>query len=120
MASATDGALAGRVPGLGGHDATMAGWVTPVVIAGELTRRQKLLTSDSRRAAMLEELRTSLVRLTSAQYGRDRAGDDAIDDALSTGSTAPGRLKTDSNWLARKLRPLRFKAARREHKAWSR
>jgi hypothetical protein len=120
ITSATDGALTVRVPGLGGHDATIAGWVTPVVIADELTRRQKLLTSDSRRAALLEELRTSLLRLTSAQYGRDRAGDEAIDDALATGSTALGRVKTDNNWLARKLRPLRVKAARLEHKAWSR
>jgi len=118
--AATEGALTVRVPGLGGHDATIAGWVTPVVIADELTRRQKSRAGDDRRTAMLEELRTSLTRLTRTQYGRDRAGDEAIDDALTTASAALGRLKNDSTWIARKLRPLRFKAARLEHKAWSR
>ena len=124
VSTASEGELTVRVPGLGGHDATIAGWVTPVVISEELARRQKNLTVDARRGAMLEELRTALEGLTRAQYGRDDAAtpaaDEAIDGALASGLAALRQLKIDSTWIARKLRTFRFKTARLEHKAWSR
>jgi hypothetical protein len=122
-----EGELTLRVPGFGGRDATVAGWVTPVVIAEELALREKNVTTDSRRAALLEELRAALTRLTTAQYGRGNpadagtgASDDAIDEALTLGVTALRRLRIDNTWIARKLRLFGFKANRMEHKAWSR
>jgi hypothetical protein len=122
--SAADGELTLRVPGLGGRDATIPGWVTPVVVADELARRQKSLTANPQRTAMLEEIQTALTQLTRAQYGREAAGanlpDQAIDEALAVADRAIGRLKLDSTWIGRKLRMFRFKTARLEHRAWSR
>jgi hypothetical protein len=125
ITTASEGELTLRVPGFGGRDATVAGWVTPVVIAEELARRQKNIAVDARRTAMLEDLRTTLTRLTASQYGRDaegdaRTSDAAIDEALASGTAALRQLRIDGTWIARKLRTFRFKTARLEHKAWSR
>ena len=124
ITTASEGELTLRVPGFGGRDATIAGWVTPVVISEELARRQKNVAVDARRTAMLEDLQASLSRLTTSQYGRGggdaRTSDAAIDEALASGSAALRQLRIDGTWIARKLRTFRFKTARLEHKAWSR
>jgi len=125
ITTASEGELTLRVPGFGGRDATVAGWVTPVVIAEELARRQKQVAVDPRRTAMLEDLQTALSRLTTSQYGRGAEGDartsDAVvDEALASGAAALRQLRIDGTWIARKLRTFRFKTARLEHKAWSR
>ena len=123
ITTASEGELTLRVPGFGGRDATIAGWVTPVVISEELARRQKNVAVDARRTAMLEDLQASLSRLTTSQYGRAAGGDApdaAIDDALASATAALRQLRIDGTWIARKLRTFRFKTARLEHKAWSR
>jgi hypothetical protein len=98
------GSLTVRARGLRGDELAVPGWVTPTVIADALKRTE----GRGPRAGVLQSLEASLARLTSAQYARDTAPDEAaIDEALMTGVGALRQMKIDNLWIVKKVHALR-------------
>lgn len=105
-ASAKAVAGAGRLMAPGGprgraHAVSSA--VTAADLARELAKPRE--TVDADRERLLEELRDALSTFSTAQYGRERSGDDgALDGALTSVVAAASRLKSEQAWIRTILR----------------
>jgi hypothetical protein len=101
------GGLTVRGRGFRGDEVTVPGWVTSAVLAEAL----KHPDGRQRYIDLLQSLETVLARLTSAQYARDAAPDEAtIDEALTVGASTLRRVKFDNLRIVRKVHSLRARA----------
>jgi hypothetical protein len=106
--SQNSGGLAGegRVLMQGGRrrkSTTLSGGVTAANVARALDQLPEAASPDRRQ--LLEDLQSSLVTFTTAQYARNATFDrSALDDAVARAAAAAGRLRSEQMWPKPQLR----------------